>query len=398
MDGPLAGVRILDLGTMFAGPLSATLLGDFGADVIKVEHPHKRDPARSFGPQKDGKSVYWKSLARNKRCITLNLSRPRGAELLLALAEHVDVIIESFRPGTLERWGLGWDELERVNPQLVLLRTSAFGPEGPYSAFAGYGTLAEAMSGFAHATGDPDGPPTLPQFPLADGIAGVFGALGIVAALYRRQVSSGPGQWIDNTIYEPIMRLIELGLSEYDQLGTIRGRHGNHTADSCPRGAYETAEPGRWVALSGSSTETAQRVFRAIGRDDMVDDPALATNPGRVANAERVNAAVAEWIGRHTLDEVLDRFRSCDAPVAPIYDAAGVFADEHFHGRDTLIDVPDDDYGSVKMLNVNPRLSATPGRVRFAGPDAGTHNASVYGELLGIADEELVALAAAGVI
>lgn len=396
--GPLRGVRILDVGTLFAGPLSATLLADLGADVIKVEHPRKGDPARTFGPQKDGIGVYWKSLARNKRCVTLDLSHPDGQRLFLELVGHVDVVVENFRPGTLERWNIGWDRIEAVNAQVVLLRTSAFGPGGPYSAFPGYGTLAEAMSGFAHVTGDPEGPPTLPQMPMADGVAGLFGALGILAALYHRDVQGGPGQWIDNTIYEPIMRLMELMLCEYDQLGTVRQRQGNLIPDSSPRGAYETAEPGRWVALSGSSDQTAQRIFAAIERTDLVNDPVLAGNDGRVANADRINTAVAEWIGRHTVEEVLARFRSVDAPVAPVYDAAGIFADPHFRARGTLTTVSDEDFGSVTVPDVMPRLSATPGAIRSTGPAAGAHNSDVYSDLLGVADEELRALRQQGVI
>lgn len=396
--GPLEGVRILDVGTLFAGPLSATLLADLGAEVIKVEHPGKGDTARTFGPQKDGKGVYWKSLARNKRCVTLDLSQDRGQRLFLDLARNVDVIIENFRPGTLERWNVGWDAIGSVNPRAVLLRTSAFGPGGPYSGYPGYGTLAEAMSGFAHVTGDLDGPPTLPQMPMADGVAGLFGAVGVLAALYHRDARGGSGQWIDNTIYEPIMRLMELMLCEYDQLGTVRQRQGNLIPDSSPRGAYETREPGRWVALSGSSNETAQRIFKAIEREDLVNDPALATNHGRVASADRINAAVAQWIGRHTVEEVLQRFRSVDAPVAPVYDAAGIFADPHFRARETLVTVPDEDFGSVTMPNVMPRLSATPGAIRFTGPDRGAHNADVYGSLLGLGDEELAQLQCEGVI
>lgn len=396
--GPLQGVRILDVGTLFAGPLSATLLADLGAEVIKVEHPRKGDTARMFGPQKDGKGVYWKSLARNKRCVTLDLSQPGGQRLFLDLAREVDVIIENFRPGTLERWNVGWDAIEAVNPGLVLLRTSAFGPGGPYSGFPGYGTLAEAMSGFAHVTGDPDGPPTLPQMPMADGVAGLFGALGIISALYHRDVHGGSGQWIDNTIYEPIMRLMELMLCEYDQLGTVRQRQGNLIPDSSPRGAYETCEAGRWVALSGSSNETALRIFEAVEREDLRTDPVLATNDGRVASADRINTAVADWIGRHTVEEVLERFRAFDAPVAPVYDAAGIFTDPHFRARRTLVEVPDEDFGTVTVPNVVPRLSATPGEIRFTGPSRGAHNADVYGSLLGLDDEDLARLRSEGVI
>lgn len=396
--GPLEGVRVLDVGTLFAGPLSATLLADMGAEVIKVEHPRKGDTARGFGPQKDGVGVYWKSLARSKRCITLDLSKPQGQELFLRLAEHVDVVIENFRPGTLERWNVGWDALERVNPGLVLLRTSAFGPGGPYRDLPGYGTLAEAMSGFAHVTGSPDGPPTLPQLPLADGIAAVFGAMAIVAALYHRDARGGSGQWIDNPISEPILRVMELMLCEYDQLGIVRQRQGNHIPDSAPRGAYETRERGRWVALSGSSDETARRVFAAIGRHDLLDDPELKTNQGRVANGERISAAIGEWIGRHTVEETVERFRAVDAPAAPVYDSAGIFTDPHFRTRETLVEVPDEDFGTVTVLNVTPRFSATPGGIRFTGPARAAHNDDVYAELLGLDAETLDALRVDGVI
>lgn len=396
--GPLEGVRILDVGTLFAGPMSATLCADLGADVIKAEHPVKGDTARTFGPQKDGQGVYWKSLARNKRCITLNLSHPEGQRLFLELARHVDVIIENFRPQTLERWNVGWETLHEVNPDLVLLRTSGFGPGGPYSGYPGYGTLAEAMSGFAHATGSPDGPPTLPQLPIADGIAGIAGALGVVSALYHRDARGGGGQWIDNTIYEPIMRLMELMLCEYDQLGTVRQRQGNRIPDSSPRGAYETAEPGRWVALSGSSTETAQRIFLAIGREDLANDPRLATNKGRVAGADRINAAVEEWISQHSLDEVLERFREADAPIAPIYDSEGIFNDPHFLSRESIVSVPDEDFGTVTVQNVMPRLSATPGKIRFSGPAKGAHNHDVYVGLLKLGEDEVQALHDEGAI
>ncbi|MGH3666101.1 MAG: CaiB/BaiF CoA transferase family protein [Egibacteraceae bacterium] len=396
--GPLEGVRILDAGTLFAGPLSATLLADMGADVIKVEHPRKGDTARAFGPQKEGVSVYWKSLARNKRCITLDLSKPRGQELFLGLVERVDVVIENFRPGTLERWNVGWETLERVNPGLVLLRTSAFGPGGPYRDLPGYGTLAEAMSGFAHVTGSPEGPPTLPQLPLADGIAATFGATAIVAALYHRDARGGKGQWIDNPISEPILRMMELMLCEYDQLGVVRERQGNQLPDSAPRGAYETREPGRWIALSGSSDETARRIFEAIGRTDLLDDPELKTNQGRIRNTNRISTAVAEWIGRHTVEETLERFRAVDAPVAPVYDSAGIFGDPHFRSRATLVAVPDDDFETVTIPNVSPRFSATPGGIRFTGPGRGAHNAEVYSGLLGLSAEALDGLRTEGLV
>lgn len=396
--GPLEGLRLLDVGNLAAGPWTGTFLADLGADVIKVEHPEHGDAARWFGPRADGQSLFWKTMARNKRCITLNLSRPKGQELLKRLVADSDVLVENYRAGTLDRWNLGWDVLKEVNPGLVMVRTSGFGQDGPYSGYPGFGTLAESMSGFAHVTGEPDGPPQLPQFPLADGLAALVGAIGALAGVYHRAVGGGSGQWIDNTLYEPLMRLMELMAVEYAQLGIVRQRTGNRIKDTVPRGAYETVEPGRWVALSGSNPATASRIFRAIEREDLLDDPRLADNQGRIQHADLVDAALAEWIGKHTVDEVLARFREADAPVAPIYDMAGIFSDPHFQQRRSHITVPDDDLGEITVQNVMPRFSETPGGVRFTGPDKGAHNEEIFVDRLGLSREELDALRAEGVL
>lgn len=396
--GPLEGLKILDLGTMMAGPYAATFLADLGADVIKVEHPKMGDHSRQFGPRKEGVALFWKSIGRNKRSITLDLSKPRGQELLRRLAAQVDVIIENFRPGTLEKWNVGYEELKRINPRLIMQRTSGFGYGGPYTPYPGFGTLVEAMSGFAHVTGSPDGPPTLPQFALADGIAAIWGAMGVLAAVYQRDVRGGPGQWIDNPLYEPIMRIMEVMLLEYDQTGHVRQRLGNRIPDAAPRGAYETAEKGRWVALSGSAQAAAMRVFRAIGREDLAEDPRLQDNQGRVKHVDLIDQALADWIGRHTLEEALETFRACDAPAAPVYDAAGIFADPHFRARQTLVEVPDRELGSITMMNVGPRFSEAETAIRFTGPALGEHNREVYADWLGLSDEELEGLRAEGVI
>lgn len=396
-SGPLEGMRVLDVGLLAAGPWAATYLADLGADVIKLEHPVHGDPSRVYGVEAGGRNIFWKNLGRNKRCITLDMSKPEGQALLLRLVAEADVLIENFRAGTLDRWNLGWDRLRQANPNLVMVRTSGFGQEGPYSTLPGFGTLAESMSGYAYLTGEPDGPPQLPQFPLADGLAAVMGALAALAGAYRVAVG-GTGQWVDNTLYEPLMRLLEQTAAEYSASGNVRRRSGNRLADVSPRGAYETSEPDRWVAISGSTPPTARRILLAIERDDLADDPRLATNAGRLAHADLIDAALRDWIGRHTLAEALRRFRDRDAPIAPIYNAADIVADPHFRHRKSLVEVPDEDFGTLTMQAVIPRFSDTPGRIRFAGRKLGEDNAEVYGGLLGLTVDEMDALRSKKVI
>jgi crotonobetainyl-CoA:carnitine CoA-transferase CaiB-like acyl-CoA transferase len=278
------------------------------------------------------------------------------------------------------------------------VRTSGFGQEGPYSVYPGFGTLAESMSGFAHVTGEADGPPELPQFPLADGMAAMVGTIGALAGVFNVNKGNGSGQWIDNSLYEPLMRLMELTAMEYAHLGTVRERSGNRIKDTVPRGAFETAEKGRWVALSGSNPATAARIFRAIEREDMLADPRLQDNQGRARHADLVDEALAEWIGRHTVAEVLDRFRRADAPIAPIYDISQIFEDEHFHARQSHVKVPDDDLGEVTMQAVMPRFSETPGAIRFTGPEKGAHNQDVFVDELGLTEGEIAELREQGII
>lgn len=395
--GPLDGIRVLDVGVLAAGPWAATYLGDLGADVIKVEHPSLGDPSRGYGVEVDGHNLFWKNLGRNKRCITLDLSKPDGQDLLVRLAERSDVLIENFRAGTFERWNLGWDRLHEANPNLVMVRISGFGQSGPYSHRPGFGTLAESMSGYAYVTGAADGPPQLPQFPLADGLAAMMGAFAAVAGALR-VARGGQGQWSDLTLYEPILRLMEQTVAEYATSGSIRRRNGNHLADVSPRGAYETSEPDRWVAVSGSTPQTAERIFRAVGRDDLAQDPTLTSNAGRLAHAEVIDAAIADWIGKHTVTEALTRFAEFDAPVAPIYNAADVLADEHFRHRESLITVPDEDFGQFTTSGVMPRFSETPGKVRFTGRAKGSDNDDIYRSELGMSAAQLTDLHEKGVI
>ncbi len=393
----LAGLSVLEIATLGAGPWVGTFLAEFGADVIKVEQPEGGDGMRRFGPQKDGAGLMWKSMARNKKCITLNLRVPEGQALLHRLAATADVVIENFRPGTLDRWRIGYQDLRAVNRGLVMLHVTGFGQRGPYSARPGFGTLAEAMSGFAHVTGEPNGPPTLPPLALADGIAAVFGTYAVMFALYHRDHHGGEGQEIDLALYDGLLRFMEPMLLEYDQLGTARGRTGNRITDSAPRNAYRTAD-SQWVALSGSAQSIAERILVAVERPDLIDDPRFKDNPSRVEHAEALDEVIGGWIGRHTLSAVVKRFEECEAALGPVYDAAQIFADPHFQARQSLAKVPDPVLGALTVCNVVPRLSATPGMIAWLGPALGVHNEEIYCGRLGLSREDLAALGEKGIV
>jgi crotonobetainyl-CoA:carnitine CoA-transferase CaiB-like acyl-CoA transferase len=393
---PLAGIRVLDLGTVYAAPLAAMLLGDFGADVVKVEHP-RGDPARTHGPSKDGHGLWWKVIARNKRAITLNLGAPEGQDILRRLVAEADVVIENFRPGVLEGWGLGPERLLEVNPGLVVLRVTGFGQFGPYARRRAFGTLAEAMTGFAHQTGAPDGPPTLPPFGLADGIAGIAGALAVTLSLYRRDATNRAGQVIDLSLIEPLLAILGPGPSAYDQLGEVPGRHGNTSPNNAPRNLYRTRDD-RWVAISASATSVAERVMRLVGRADLIEQPWFASARERVRHRDVLDAAVAEWIGDRDADEVVRCFQEVGAALAPVYDVEQLVQDPQIQALDAITRVDDEDLGSLRMQNVMFRLLESPGRIRFGGRRLGQDNEPVYDQWLDIDRDEIDRLRAEGVI
>ncbi|MGW1542805.1 CaiB/BaiF CoA transferase family protein [Streptomyces sp. NPDC002309] len=392
---PLGGLRVLDMATLFAGPLAATLLGDFGAEVIKIEHPGKPDPSRGHGPAKDGIGLWWKHLGRNKRTITLDLSKPGGQATLRRLAAGADVVIENFRPGTLEKWDLGWPELSAVNPRLILTRVTAFGQFGPYAHRPGFGTLAEAMSGFAAITGEPDSPPTLPPFGLADSIAGLATAYGVMAALAARD-RTGEGQVVDMAIIEPILTVLGPHPLWYDQLGHVQPRTGNRSQNNAPRNTYRTSD-GSWVAVSTSAQSIAERVMRLVGRPELIDEPWFATGADRARHADVLDEAVGGWIAERPRDEVLAAFEKAEAAVAPIQDIRDVMTDPQYAALDTVTTVDDPDLGPLRMQNVLFRLSATPGAIRWAGRAHGADTDEVLTEL-GLTPEELTALRAEGAL
>jgi formyl-CoA transferase len=392
---PLDGIKVLDAATLFAGPLAATFMSDFGADVIKIEHP-KGDPLRTHGYSKEGVPLWWKMVSRNKRTITLSLSQPEGQEVMLELVKNADVMIENFRPGTLERWNLGWDKLTAVNPKLVLLRTTGFGQIGPYAKRPGFGTLAESMSGFASITGEPDGPPTLPPFGLADGIAGLAGCIAVMMALYARDLRGAPGQIVDLAIIEPILTILGPGPTVYDALGIIQTRTGNRSINNSPRNTYITAD-GKWVAISTSAQSIAERVMRLVGHPEVIDEPWFKSGAERAKHAEMLDEMVGGWIGKHQFDDVVQKFEEVEAAVAPIYDVTQILADPQYKALNSLIRLPDDELGDVLMQNVMFRMSETPGEVRHPGHRLGQDNDSVFAEI-GLSSERQAELKAKGVI
>ncbi|UFQ15071.1 MULTISPECIES: CaiB/BaiF CoA transferase family protein [Streptomyces] len=392
---PLTGLRVLDLATLFAGPLAATMLGDFGAEVIKVEHPSRPDPSRGHGPSKDGVGLWWKLLGRNKRTMTLDLSTPGGRDTLLRLAATADVVVENFRPGTLEKWGLGWDELSAANPRLVLTRVTGFGQFGPYARRPGFGTLAEAMSGFAAITGAPDGPPTLPPFGLADSIAGLATAYAVLTALAARD-RTGRGQVVDMAIIEPILTVLGPQPLWYDQLGFVQPRTGNRSTNNAPRNTYRTAD-GRWVAVSTSAQSVAERVLRLVGRPELIAEPWFASGAERAAHADVLDEAVGGWIARHTRAEVIEAFEKAQAAVAPIQDVRDVMTDPQYAALGTLTTVEDPELGPLRMQNVLFRLSETPGAIGWPGRPHGADTDAVLTEL-GLTEREIATLRKEGAL
>lgn len=366
--GPLSGVRVIDVSNVLAGPVCGQVLGDFGADVTKVEHPQRPDPFRTHGPQKDGHGLWSKVIGRNKRCIGLDLHDAEAVEVLKVLLRDADVLVENFRPGTLERWGLGWEVLHALNPRLIVVRITGFGQTGPYAHRPGFGTLAEAMSGFAAVTGEENGPPTLPAMGLADTIAGITAACATAMALYHRDRpgGSGTGQEVDVSLLEPMMAAVGPGPTVFDQLGTLQRRKGNASVSNAPRDTYRSRD-GRWLAISTSTTSVAERVLKLVDRGEVTTEPWFASAAGRAEHGDELNRYVAEWISLRTADEVVAAFEEADAAVAFVYDASDLLADEHLEARGTFPAVDDPDLGPVRMQAPIFRLSETPGSIRFPG-------------------------------
>jgi formyl-CoA transferase len=378
--GPLAGVRVIELGGFIAGPYAASLFAQFGAEVIKVEPPGTGDPLRRWRKLVNGTSLWWYAISRNKKSITLNLKADEGRRILRALAERADVLVENFRPGTLESWGLGWDDLSRINPGLVLVRISGYGQTGPYRDRPGFGAIAEAVGGLRYVTGYPDRAPVRVGVSLGDTLAALYAVIGALAALHHRTVNGGQGQVVDAALYEAVFAVMESLLPEYSRGGFVRERSGASLPGISPSNTY-TCGDGGYVVIGGNSDGIFKRLMRAIDRPDLADDPALAHNDGRVARNDEIDAAISTWTSRHALAEVLDVLERAEVPVGKIYSAADIHADPHYRARGMIESVPTPDGGSVDLPGIAPQLSATPGRTAWPGPPLGAHTAEVLASL-----------------
>ncbi|HEY2562642.1 MAG TPA: CoA transferase [Acidimicrobiales bacterium] len=395
--GPLHGLRVVDAATLVAGPMVATVLGEFGAEVVKVEQPGVGDPLRTWGHRKDSIGLVWKSVSRNKRCITLDLRQVEGQELFHQLLAVSDVLVVGNRPSALTRWGLDYRSVHSQHPELVMLHISGYGRGGPHSDRPGFGTLAEATSGFAQVTGQPDGPPTLPPFMLADGVAAQSATWAVMMALYHRDVHGGGGQLVDVNLVEPLARLIESSTLAFDQLGIIPTREGNHLPASAPRNAYRTADD-KWLAISSASSNIVMRVYRSIGRADLAENPDYVDPVRRQERGIEVDELVADWVAKRSLDEAMKVFLEAEVAAAPIYDAEQLLADEHLVARGTFVRVDDSDLGPMTVQAPVAQLSESPGRIDYLGRPLGADNDAVYGDLLGIDPDRVARLRASGVI
>jgi len=398
-QGPLMGLRVLDMGTVFAAPFTASLLADFGADVIKIELPGVGDAVRGIAPVVRGVPGPWTILSRNKRCVSLDVRKEKGKELLKRLIGRSDLVIENFRPGTLERWGLGYDALKQVNPRLIMVRISGYGQTGPYREKAGFGTPATAFSGLTYMQGYPDRPPVSPPFPMADYVTGLFGAFAGMMALYHLKVHDAPeGQQVDLALFETVFRMLETAVAQYDMTGVARERAGHALQESAPAGAFQTRD-GKWVILVTSTERTFARLAEVMGRTDLLSDPCFDTNPHRVVHRERMLALVQEWFSTQDYADVMERLDANGVPVSPIPSMADIWENPQYRAREDLVTVEHPILGRVTMPGIVPKLSGTPGAVRFPGPvEIGAHNQDVYGGELGLSPDELEALKAEGVI
>lgn len=395
---PLDGLRVLDIATFIAAPLSAAILGEFGAEVIKIEQPRDGDPLRRFGVATDmtPDTFCWLSEARNKKSVTLNLRSPKGADILRKLVARSDIVCENFRPGTLEKWGLGFDELSKVNPRLIMLRVSGFGQNGPYRDRPGFARIAHAFGGLAHLTGMEDGPPLTPgSTSLADYVSGVYGALGIMLALRARD-RDGAGQYIDLALYEPILRMLDDLAPAFAAKGIVRGRQGLGTSNACPHGHFQTKDG--WIAIACTNDRMFARLAETMGRPELATQNRYATTGARLRDAAIVDGIVQAWVGEMTTNDVVTICADNEVPCASVNTIADIFADPHIAERQNQIELSHEKLGKVFIPAVIPKLSRTPGRVDSLGPLLGESNAEILGDLFGIDESRMAKLKKAGIV
>ena len=391
-QGPLAGLKVLDIATIIAGPLAASLLADFGAEVLKVELPGRGDAIRALRPHKDGISLWSKVVNRGKRGITLDLRRPEGADILKRLVREHDVLIENFRPGTLEAWGLGPDVLHEINPRLTILRVSAFGRAGPYAEKPGFARVADAMSGFLNLCGPEDGAPIHPGYPIADSVTGLFGAYGLLAALMElKDNPDAPGQVVTVSLFESMFRVLDFLAVEYDQLGEVRHRYGNRNPYAAPGNVYKSRD-GKWITLAASAQSIFERLCHAIGKPDLIGDPKYADNVERLKHADDLDTIIAGWFAERDADDACRHMESFDVSAVRVRTIDELFEEEQIHANGMLVSVEDAELGTLRMQGVTPGFSRTPGAVSNAGNAVGDANDAVYRDMLGLSDKEMMAL------
>ncbi len=394
--GALSDVRVLELGSMLAGPFVGTLLGEFGANVIKVEKPGKPDALRDWPPHKDAVPLWWKSMARNKRTITLDISRSESRDVLTQLIELSDIVVENFRPGTLERWGLAPQAMNERFPGTIWVRVSGYGQTGPYRHRGGYATIAEGFSGLASFTGFPETGPMVSAFPLGDYLAGVFGAFGALVALHHRN-RTGKGQVVDVSLFEPLFRIIEAVTLRFDQTGERKPRLGNQMEEDVPRNIYATADGGH-IAISCGSERIFENLLEAIGKPDLKTDPRFSTMALRVANRTEIDAIVRTWMGSQKTEDALARLEHCEVVAGRVFDIADIFRDPHYTAREAIATVLDQQLGKIRMPAPVPKLSVTPGMIQWAGKDPGDDNDLILCELLHLSEETIDRLRSMGVV
>jgi crotonobetainyl-CoA:carnitine CoA-transferase CaiB-like acyl-CoA transferase len=395
--GPLDGIRILEVGSMVAGPVAATLLGDFGADVIKIEQPKGGDPIRQSGPIVEGESLWWNVEGRNKRSVTLDLRKAHGQEVLQGLVKHADVLIENLRPGTMSGWNVGYEQLQAINPRLIMLSISGYGQTGPNAALASYDRVALAFAGFLHVTGYPDMPPVRPGFAVADYQTALFGAFSIMIALFNRDVRGGTGQQIDLSLYETVFRFTEILITAYDKLGITRSRSGNMALQASPGDHYATAD-GRYLALTIAADNVFQRLCVAIDNPDLAHDPRFSAHQERVKNYKLINDIVADWIKSTPVERVTEAFRKNGVPHSLIYSPAEIAVDPHYAARGSIATLNHPRLGPLKMPAAVPHFSATPAPPFRAAPRLGEDTDAVLGGLLRMSPEHIASLRKEGII
>jgi formyl-CoA transferase len=396
-QGPLRDIRVIEMGQLLAGPFCGQILADFGAEVIKLEQPGVGDPMREWGREKPhGKSLWWPVVARNKKSATLNLRTPEGQKLVRSLVATSDVLVENFRPGTLENWGLGYDVLSQINPQLVMVRVTGYGQSGPYAERAGYGAIGEAMGGLRHVVGDPSRPPSRMGISIGDELAAVYAAMGAMAAIHAR-TWLGRGQVVDSAIYEAVLGMMESLVTEYDQAGYIRERTGAILPNVAPSNVYPTQDD-RMILIAANQDTVFKRLALAMGRPELSAEPRYATHSARGRVQAELDALIAGWTRTRRLEDVEEILNAHSVPCGLIYRAPDMLADPHFKARDAIVSVPHPDFGALRMQNVAPKFSETPGAIRHAGPALGEHNDDVFKGILEMSDATLADYAARGII